>query len=1309
MVVVSASSEVRNVTFRASNDNFASFVNAGCTGSQASLDSVGEDGWAFLWATSTCTEDNDWQVRVTAEDSANNRRNYTVGSLRVDNTVPTVNLLTPADSDRINGTVMLSATTGADAVRVDFEYSTDGSVPRALWYPVGSDFQGDGGWNASWNTRDLPDGSYGVRAKAVDGAGLTHFDENGANFNIDNTAPVVNITSPAAGAKVSGTVSLEFTVDGAAKHGEVQFDGGNWVATSGSGAHSWNTLSVNDSSHTVRVRANDSIANVGYSDIRSFIVDNTNPIVTITSPQNNSLLTGTFRVVAVAPSDTRNVTFNLTGGCNVVYDDVSSSDGWAWDLASASSCGTGEYAVTLFAIAFDAVGNRQLYSTSGVLIDNDDPDVLMVYPNMTANITVKGSVVVSANASADVQRVFFEYSPNNGTYWVGLGTDFAGTDGWNVTFATTSVPDASSYKVRANATDTAGLSKVGAYRTIFTVNNTAPDQNISANAGGSVVNGSVNVSFSGGKGGPAISIDGRPPTPVGNLSNYTWNTSAESEGTHTIRVNDSDAAGNVGYSNTVVVKVDNTPGVVQILGPRDNAVLSRNVTIIATAPDNARQVRFELFNGSDYNTTIKLDTNPADGWVAAFNTSVFPDGGSYRFRANASDELGLFIGSDEIIGLIFDNTAPTVSVDVPSTNGLYKGIVSVNASSSADTAGVRFEYRSGTGDWITIGTATSVPFRVDWNTLGIQDAANYEVRANATDRAGLSATDSNSNVEVDNTPPSISITNPPGGATVSSTVNISFTILGSVHTVQVQFDGGSWLAATAGTYHIWDTTTFTDQAHILRVRANDSVNNTGYSDLRIVTVNNGGAPVAILSPTSGGYKSGTVTIEVSAPGNAYNVTFNISNSTGFFNTTGTAGNVSVDNVSSDGWTSAWDTTRFAEDGTYNINVIAFTSNNTPLGSRSVTGIEVDNLVPNNITNMTITPHPTSNTGAITLNWTTSTSSDLDHYAVYRSESANFTPGSGSFLKNVASNTTTDNVPSGTWQYKVVAVDNVGRESNASNEVNVTVSISGPTGSMEINATYVRNNDTVKFTFTGSAAGLTAIINASEMQKIDSRVVHDFEKLWATSNNNSLNITLNNTAKAGSFSMRLMTNSTGALNENVTVALSAAGIANLSAYNRLLLWVYSNITGNVLNLTFGSDNYTQAGNFTINVGAAGVWEQKAIDIAGVAAGTANNRSSVRYVMLNVTTDTPFTLLLDGLESSSQISLLDTGVSGDDVAGDAKYTGVYNITFYSNVYDGSKAMRALVDDGAGNYLSPQDSVTVDNTVPFANITVNDGAAT
>ncbi|MDF1527409.1 MAG: Ig-like domain-containing protein, partial [bacterium] len=60
--------------------------------------------------------------------------------------------------------------------------------------------------NVRFNTSDYPDGTYTISAEAVDLANNTGFDN--ISVLVDNTLPVVNVTSPLNGSFVKGTVAI---------------------------------------------------------------------------------------------------------------------------------------------------------------------------------------------------------------------------------------------------------------------------------------------------------------------------------------------------------------------------------------------------------------------------------------------------------------------------------------------------------------------------------------------------------------------------------------------------------------------------------------------------------------------------------------------------------------------------------------------------------------------------------------------------------------------------------------------------------------------------------------------------------------------------------------------------------------------------------------------------------------------------------------------------------------------------------------------------------------------------------------------
>ncbi|MBS2026045.1 MAG: hypothetical protein JST92_26905, partial [Deltaproteobacteria bacterium] len=109
----------------------------------------------------------------------------------------------------------------------------------------------------------------------------------------DTTPPTASITSPAAGATVSGTVNV--TATGADNVGvtklEIFVDGASiGSSTSGSASASWNTTAASNGTHSLTAKATDAAGNSGTSAAVSVTVNNT----TTPPPSSNLILNGTF-------------------------------------------------------------------------------------------------------------------------------------------------------------------------------------------------------------------------------------------------------------------------------------------------------------------------------------------------------------------------------------------------------------------------------------------------------------------------------------------------------------------------------------------------------------------------------------------------------------------------------------------------------------------------------------------------------------------------------------------------------------------------------------------------------------------------------------------------------------------------------------------------------------------------------------------------------------------------------------------------------------------------------------------------------
>ncbi len=188
-------------------------------------------------------------------------------------------------------------------------------------------------------------------------------------------------------------------------------------------------------------------------------------------------------------------------------------------------------------------------------------------------------------------------------------------------------------------------------------------------------------------------------------------------------------------------------------------------------------------------------------------------------------------------------------------------------------------------------------------------------------------------------PPSVTITNPAEGDTVSGTVTVTADAADDNGVSQVEFfiDGGSigidsdgsdgWSAS-------WDTTAYADGDHTVEAVATDSAGQTA-SDSISVTVDNGTADdppsVIITNPADGDTVSGTVSVTADASDDdgVTQVEFFVD-----------GGSIGTDSDGSDGWSVDWDTSTVS-DGDHSVSAEA-TDSAGQTASDSIS-VNVDNV------------------------------------------------------------------------------------------------------------------------------------------------------------------------------------------------------------------------------------------------------------------------------------------------------------------------------------------------------------------------------
>lgn len=304
--------------------------------------------------------------------------------------------------------------------------------------------------------------------------------------------------------------------------------------------------------------------------------------------------------------------------------------------------------------------------------------------------------------------------------------------------------------------------------------------------------------------------------------------------------------------------------------------------------------------GITYNTTSTdktygwFDNNPDDNYTND-TTSPIVWAGPYG-AAHAGKGLGLF-----------GSTSMTIT-------GAAKAHIWKTGLAKTSTIGVTFATSTyGTGRIAAAGDSSISEDATNGcghtTYLGYNDPAwdNGLIIANAV--AWLA--NGSGGTSGDTTAPTVSISSPAAGATVTGTVSVNATASDNVGVTKVEFylDGVLQSTDTVSAYSwSWATTGAANGSHSLTAKAYDAAGNVKTSTAVSVTVSNTGggtdttAPTAsITSPTSGSTVSGTVTVNASATDNVGVTKLEIYIDGTLRNSTTTASTLSY----------SWNTTTFA--------------------------------------------------------------------------------------------------------------------------------------------------------------------------------------------------------------------------------------------------------------------------------------------------------------------------------------------------------------------------------------------------------------
>ncbi|MHA1988435.1 MAG: Ig-like domain-containing protein, partial [Promethearchaeota archaeon] len=399
--------------------------------------------------------------------------------------------------------------------------------------------------------------------------------------------------------------------------------------------------------------------------------DSTPPAVTITSPSNNSYVSGSSIAITGTATDSGSGVLgssveayvtNTTGTNNTIslsYTDPGYSSTW-----DSTSVFDGNYNITVR--AQDNDGNTNVTEYVSIKVDNTAPIITIdsVIPDPSNGITT----ITVSNSSSDIDGNGIRANitdPSSGEIYVDL--NYQGSNMWNGTFTVT---QSGNYDVYINATDLAGNTVTVGATTIegdvtnptITINSPTSNaiySNVSPNFDVTISDINLNETW--------YTIDGGSTNytfsgSTGTINQTAWN--GEANGTVTIRFYANDTAGNLFWQEVAFRKDIEAPSI-SITSPTANelngaSAPSYDVTI---SDSSGISTQWYTIDGGSTNYTFVGSTGTIN--QAAWNGEA---NGTVIIRFYANDSIGNIFWQEVTVRK--DIEAPSISITTPTANEL---------------------------------------------------------------------------------------------------------------------------------------------------------------------------------------------------------------------------------------------------------------------------------------------------------------------------------------------------------------------------------------------------------------------------------------------------------------------------------------------------------------------------------------------------------------------------------------------------------------------------------------------------------------
>ncbi len=286
---------------------------------------------------------------------------------------------------------------------------------------------------------------------------------------------------------------------------------------------------------------------------------------------------------------------------------------------------------------------------------------------------------------------------------------------------------------------------------------------------------------------------------------------------------------NITGFGSIFAPLEDSPPVVVINSPHFNEMLNtRKMVVNLTINDtDFHHTNISLVDAVSGQITNSTTTNQT-GTFTLILTAPFD--GVYNLIVTAHDREGN-LNTSEITNITIDTVPPLMSINSPSSNTfLNTSLIEINVTTWDDNfhyAQIQIYNSTNVNSTYSTTTNQTGTYTI---TLLVPGDGVYNIRAIAYDHAGNTNSAEITNITVDATPPSIVITSPSQGSTLTTkdvTVIWSGTDSIGINHYEIKLDSGNWTEVGKATSYTF--TGLSNGNHIIYVKAIDDRGNSNVS------------------------------------------------------------------------------------------------------------------------------------------------------------------------------------------------------------------------------------------------------------------------------------------------------------------------------------------------------------------------------------------------------------------------------------------------------------------------------------------------